>query len=134
MSEFICREMTLDDRAKALEWLSTFAKNPFPDDLIPETGVSAVYNGEVYCILPIYLELTTNTVVFGSCMPNPGINAKMKHAAVECVVNGALRYAKNLGKKYVYALFGHRAFNRIADRIGFITADKNVEEKYCLIV
>lgn len=140
MNEFVCREMTLDDRAKALEWLSAAASRvnkgntPFPAECYPETGCAVYCENTLLCVLPFYIELTTDMLVLGFCTPSPDIAPKLKHAAVECAIRGTLQHARTLGKKYIFAMFGNRAINRIADRIGFVSADKNVEEKFCLIV
>lgn len=125
-----CRAMTRADREKALEYLSGIARVPYPSDFIPYTGVACVCDGLPWCVIPVYLENTTKTAVLGYCTFAPELSPKQKYQAAEAAINYSLQYVRSLGKRYVLALFGNRAVNHIADRIGFVSTDKNVEEKF----
>ena len=134
MSGIVCREMSISDREAAREWLSRIVGNPFPKDFFPDTGVVCYIHGVPACVIPVYVELTTNVAVLGHCMINPDLPAAAKHKAADANIRYALQYVRAMGKRHILTMFGNRAVNRIADRIGFAQADENVQQKYCLIV
>ena len=139
MNNFVWREFSSDDRAMAIAWLTCAARKKsgvggsFPADFYPATGIAVYSKSKLVCVLPIYLELTSNTAVLGFCTPDPELDGKNEHQAVTFALQSALEYSQKLGKKYILGLFGNRAVNRIADRMGFITGDRNVEEKFLIL-
>lgn len=136
---FVSREMTIADRQLGTAWLENACRQhtpeveSFPEDFFPETGVTVEYNGIPAAVITIYLELTTNAAILGFCMLNNELPAKIRHGAAEKCIAAAIQYCRQLGKKYIFALFGHKAVNRIADRMGFVTADKKIDEKFFFI-
>ena len=140
MNEFAWREMTLQDRTNGIQWLidstqrnTGKSKANMPQDFFPETGITVLYRDKPAAVITVYLELTTNTAVLGVCMLNTSLSARVRHRAAEAAIGHAVEYVRKLGKKYILSLFGNRAVNRIADRQGFFTADKNVEEKFLIL-
>jgi hypothetical protein len=134
MSNFEFREMTVIDRETARRWLSILVGNPFPTDFFPATGAACCIDGHLACVIPVYIELTTNVAVLGHCMINPDLPATVKHQAADGNIRYAIEYVRKLGKRHILTMFGNRAVNRIADRIGLVTADRDIEQKYCLLV
>lgn len=127
---FTDKIITPADRQYAADMLSihyTGRQGTFPVDFLPETGVSVESGGRIICIIPIYLEQSSTVAVLGHFIAG-NATPKQIHQAAHIAIQAAERFAKAAGKKYLISLFGRRSINRIADTLGFITADK-VEEK-----
>ena len=126
--------MTAIERVKARIWISMAAKVPLPEYLLPASGVTALdENKQPGAILTVYLDKTSEVAVLGFCAFNPALTHRKKLECARCTMEFALIYCRQLGKKHVTTMFGSRALNRIADRIGFQQADKLVEEKYLFL-
>lgn len=133
MSDLIeCRTCLAADWASAAGWMMNHYSKPFPQDFLPETGIIALVNGIRACVIPVYLENSSTVAVLGHCMINEKLVKRQIVQAVEACMRAAVSFAATQKKKYVIALFGRNSINRLADKCGFVTADR-IEEKFYYI-
>lgn len=124
-----CRKMKLSDKAVLLEWFKSYYREEFPGDFLPETGIVAEISGEAAVMIPVYFEGSSSVAVLGHCIFCPGVRGKLVVKAVKAAIEFSKLYVSEKGKKYVVSIFGRNSINRIADRCGFVDADK-IEEKF----
>ena len=125
----IVRDMEIHDRTTAAAMLARAVKaNAFPEDFLPETGVVVEHCGRVICIIPVYMEATSNVAVLGHFIADVSANRKLVAKAAKLAIEAAAAWAKKQGRKYVISIFGRNSINRIADKLGFITTEI-IEEK-----
>lgn len=127
-----CREMTPSDKVFALGLMKNHYGSEFPGDFFPDTGAVCLIDDVIACVILIYFEESSATSVLGHCVINKDFPKRQLCSAVtECIRFGIDICRKN-GRKYVVGIFGRNSINRLADKIGFSTADK-IEEKYLYI-
>ncbi|MBQ9088661.1 MAG: hypothetical protein IJY46_07765 [Lentisphaeria bacterium] len=129
----LCREMTAADRERAAQLLADHYKcEKFPLDFLPITGVVVEYSGMIVCVIPVYLESSSKVAVLGHFIANDHIDRRLLRNAAALAIRETKSFARRAGKVYVMSVFGRHSINRIADRLGFVTADQ-IEEKFCYI-
>ena len=139
MKQFSWHEMTGSERKLGIGWLRNAVVQAnghgdnLPDDFFPLTGVTVTYNDTPVAVMTVYFELTAQAAIAGFCMVKNDLPANIKHHAAETALAAAEEYVRLFGKKYLLTFFGSRAVNRMADRMGFITGDRNAEGKLKLV-
>ena len=127
-----CREMRGVDKKTALEWFELHYGGKFPEDFLPETGVVCEVDGVPAVMFFVYFEESSSVAVLGHCVFHPEKRGRDVVKALEFGLEFVKGYARGKGKKYVVSIFGRNSINRIADRCGFVDADKIEEKFYCL--
>ena len=129
---YTCRKMTSADRMAAACFFSQAVGRQFPWNMLPLTGVAAVpENSDVPdVVLIVYFEQSCPVAVLGFCAFNPAASAKSKLDAAHAAMLYSIKYCREAGRTHLLSMFGERALNRIADAIGFVSADNLVQEKY----
>ena len=129
----LCREMTAADRERAAQLLTDhYNCGTFPADFLPITGVVVEHSGSVVCIIPVYMEESSKVAVLGHFIASDNCDRHLVLTAAKSAIQEAKLLARRAGKNYVVSIFGRRSINKVADRLGFVTADQ-IEEKFCYI-
>lgn len=126
-------EMTEEDRAQAVKWMSERFKGAFPLDWLPPTGISVYDNGVLRAVAIVYFGLGSSAAVLGWSVTNPGNTARQSYQSVKLALGAAVVYARRMGAGHLLATFGTRSINRILDGMGFLNGDRHTEHKYKLL-
>ena len=123
-------EMTSAIAREAIEWQNERNRRiagitkKLPLDLLPSTGMYAIADDNFHvAAASLYLEKETPVAVCGFLFVNPDAPVRLVRQAVRLILAAMPVYAKKHGAKYLISTFGRPSFNRILDKIGFITAE-----------
>ncbi len=125
-----CRLFNERDRELLAEWIGARTGIGFPRELVPATGIAVLEEGRTLALISVYLEKTTAVAVLGFTAANAE-NTKAESAeSLGLGIRTALDYVRSLGVKHCIGVYGNDGLNRLLDRIGFQTADRDVTQKY----
>ena len=125
-----CRLFNERDRELLAEWIGERTGIGFPRELVPATGIAVLEEGRTLALISVYLEKTTAVAVLGFTAANAE-NTKAESAeSLGLGIRTALDYVRSLGVKHCIGVYGNDGLNRLLDRIGFQTADRDVTQKY----
>lgn len=116
-------KMTVQDRNLLIDWLGVRVGDVFPEEFIPQTGISIQDMKGTKLILPCYLAVESPVMLCGHCVANPENTPKESHEATKRLFKDLPEWAKLFGKKYVLALFGQPSICNLAREAGFVDTE-----------
>jgi len=124
------REMTEEDRKLAIRWVSLRAGANAPEDMFPHTGAAVVDGGVVRLVQTVFFEGTSAMAVLGWCAGNPNNLPRESLTAFRLAIGFTEGYAIRHGARHLIGIYGDPGLSRQLDRLGFVSGDSDVQQKY----